>query len=60
MEWKFIGVSELEKINQPEDGMELYSKIIETDNADQYVYFIQQKNEDIESRLIPLKTTTIT
>lgn len=59
VEWKFIGVSELNKINQPEDSTELYSKIIETNNADRYVYFIQQKNDAIEARLIPLKSTTI-
>ena len=59
VEWKFTGVAELTKINGLDDGSELFSKVIEMDDADSYVYFIQQKNYDIESRLIPLKANTI-
>lgn len=58
VEWKFVGVAELSTIPQLDDGAELYSKIIETDNADNYTYYIQQKNYDIKSGLISLKTNT--
>lgn len=56
VQWKFAGVAELAQINAPADGVELYSKIVEAENAAEYLYFIQQKNQDIESRFIPLKT----
>jgi hypothetical protein len=56
VEWKFVGIGELTKIKGPDDGTELSSRILEADNADNYIHFIQQKNNDIESRLISLKT----
>ncbi len=57
--WKFIGIVELTKINGLEDGTELSSKIVEADHAGNYLDFIRQKNQDIESSLVSLKLRTI-
>jgi Domain of unknown function (DUF4288) len=59
VEWKFIGIPELTKINGLDDGVELHSKIIEEENAFNYIYAIQQKNSAIESRIVSLKKNTI-
>jgi hypothetical protein len=56
VEWKFVGIKELEKIKDMVDGVEIASRIIEADHGDLYMHFILQKNHDIESRLISLKT----
>jgi len=58
VEWKFIGLAGLERINM-DDGAELHSGIVEADSVRDYTYYIQQKHYDIESRLLSLKTNTI-
>ena len=59
VQWKFVGISELTKMGGLQDGTELTSKILEVDDAENHTAFILQKNHDIESRLIPLKSTLI-
>ncbi len=48
VQWKFINIAELYKINGFIDGAELYSRIYETDNADEYINLINRKAENIQ------------
>lgn len=43
VQWKFIDVSEINKIESFKDGAELYSQINEQDNADNYIQLVQMK-----------------
>lgn len=49
VQWKFINIAELYKINDLIDGAELYSRIHETDNADQYIKLTNKKAANIQS-----------
>jgi Domain of unknown function (DUF4288) len=43
VQWKFIDVSEMNKIDSFFDGAELYSRIDEQDNAANYINMVQMK-----------------
>ena len=45
--WKFIDVSEIHKLEELSDGMEMYSQINEVDNADIFVHGIKLKATDL-------------
>lgn len=45
--WQFINISELYRLSDLIDGAELYSRIEERDNADAYIYTVNQKAENI-------------
>lgn len=47
--WQFINVSELYKLSELIDGAELYSRIIERDNGENYVQIVNRKAAEIES-----------
>jgi len=47
VQWQFINVSELYQLSGLIDGAELYSRIEERDNADQYIEVVNQKAENI-------------
>jgi hypothetical protein len=47
VQWKFINVSELYKLSELIDGAELYSRIEERENADAYIFTVNQKAENI-------------
>lgn len=47
VQWQFISVSELYQLNELIDGAELYSRIEEKENADNYLHIIQKKAEQI-------------
>lgn len=47
VQWQFINVSELYRLSELIDGAELYSRIEERDNADAYIYMVNQKAENI-------------
>lgn len=47
VKWQFINVAELYKLSELIDGAELYSRIEERDNADAYIYTVNQKAENI-------------
>ena len=49
VQWKFINVSELYKLNGWIDGAELYSRINETEDAENYIAFTNRKAADIAS-----------
>ncbi len=43
VQWQFINISELYLLNDLIDGAELYSRIEEKENADAYIYTVNQK-----------------
>ncbi len=43
VQWQFINIAELYKINGFIDGAELYSRIYETDDAVQYISLVNKK-----------------
>src|SRR5215813_1624517 len=47
VQWQFINVSELYRLSELIDGAELYSRIEERDNAEQYIHVVNQKAENI-------------
>ena len=49
VQWKFINVSELYKLNGLLDGAELYSRIEEKDNADLYMEMTNRKAAHIKA-----------
>lgn len=48
--WQFINVSELYQVNALTDGMEMYSRISEVDNAEAYTSFVHRKAEAIRNK----------
>ena len=47
VQWQFINVSELYQLNELIDGVELYSRIEEKENADAYIYTVNQKASNL-------------
>ena len=47
VQWQFISVCELYRLNDLIDGAELYSRIEEKDNADCYLHIVHKKAEQI-------------
>lgn len=47
VQWQFVNISELYRLSELIDGAELYSRIEEKDNAEQYEYVVNQKAEQI-------------
>jgi hypothetical protein len=47
VQWQFINISELYLLSDLIDGAELYSRIEERENAEAYVYTVNQKAENI-------------
>jgi hypothetical protein len=47
VQWQFIVVSELYLLNELSDGAEVYSRIDEKENAENYVHIIRKKAEQI-------------
>ena len=43
VKWEFVNVSEIIPMSNLEDGIELYSRIHETDEATKYIHFVHQK-----------------
>jgi Domain of unknown function (DUF4288) len=52
VQWKFIDVNELYPLNNLIDGAEIYSRIQETDDADNYIRMVQQKADQLEGSSI--------
>lgn len=49
--WKFINVPELHKVVLIEDGAEVFSKIKEVDDGDNYLYIVNQKAKLLAANL---------
>ncbi len=43
VKWKFIDVSELHLLSELTDGAEVYSRVMEEDNAEQYIHITQKR-----------------
>jgi len=43
VKWEFVNVSEIIPVNKLEDGIELYSRIHETEDTSQYIHVVHQK-----------------
>ena len=54
VKWEFINVSELLPLRKLEDGMEVYSRIHEIEEANSYVSFIHQKAMALRLNTLPL------
>lgn len=48
VQWQFVNVCELYKMSALIDGAELYSRIHETDNAEQYIELVNKKAAHIQ------------
>jgi hypothetical protein len=51
--WQFIDVCELKEIHEFSDGLEICSRIHETDNAQSYIDYIHHRAESIEQAIEP-------
>ena len=49
VQWQFVNVPELYRLNELLDGAEIYSRISEVDDATTYASFIHHKAEQIRS-----------
>ena len=47
VQWQFINVSALYKFSELIDGAELYSRIEESDDAEEYIHIVNKKAEHI-------------
>jgi hypothetical protein len=47
VQWQFINICELYLLSELIDGAELYSRIEEKENAEAYIYTVNQKAENI-------------
>jgi hypothetical protein len=47
VQWQFVNISELYLLSELIDGAELYSRIEEKENAEAYIYTVNQKAENI-------------
>jgi len=50
VEWKFINVPEVYTLDQLTDGMELYSRIEEPNNANSYLAWLQMKSAELQEQ----------
>jgi hypothetical protein len=50
VQWKFVNVAELHRMSEWIDGAELYSSVLETDNADDYISFVNDKASRLAQR----------
>jgi len=54
VKWEFINVAELLPIKRLEDGMELYSRIHETEEGTSYINYVHQKAISLRLNAMPL------
>lgn len=50
VQWQFVNVSELYRLQELMDGAELYSRITEVDNAEGYIDFVHHKAAGIQEK----------
>jgi hypothetical protein len=43
VKWEFVNVSEIIPVGRLEDGIEIYSRIHETEEAEKYIHVVHQK-----------------
>jgi hypothetical protein len=47
VQWQFVAVSELYRLNELMDGAEMYSRIEEKDDAESYIHILQTRAKHI-------------
>ncbi|MGB8194001.1 MAG: DUF4288 domain-containing protein [Chitinophagaceae bacterium] len=52
VEWKFVDVCELYKITEMIDGAELYSRVQETNDAEEYIELVRKRANFIQNNPI--------
>jgi hypothetical protein len=50
VKWQFINISELYRLSELIDGAELYSRINEVDNADDYISMVNRRADSIQEK----------
>ncbi|MGE7774354.1 MULTISPECIES: DUF4288 domain-containing protein [Chitinophaga] len=50
VEWRYINVPELHTLDELKDGMEIYSRVEEPDNANSYVALLQMKAAQLQTQ----------
>ena len=53
VQWQFVNISEIYLLNDLTDGIELYSRIEEKDNAEPYIYTVNQKAQNLFNQDYP-------
>lgn len=56
VKWEFINVTEIYELNELKDGMELYSRIHETDSQEHYIRFVNDKALQLEDKVAKSET----
>ena len=51
VKWQFVNVTELHKISELADGIEICSRVEEVENAENYIHFVNGKAEQIVRRM---------
>jgi hypothetical protein len=51
VKWEFINVSDIYQLDDLKDGLELYSRIHETDHQEHYIRYINDKALQLEDRM---------
>src|SRR5438270_12850567 len=51
VQWQFVNVSELYRLQQLIDGAEVYSRIPEVDDADAYINFVHHKASSLQQKV---------
>jgi hypothetical protein len=51
VKWQFINVSEINKLNELADGMEICSRVEEVESAEDYIHFVNGKADQILHRI---------
>ncbi|HCP93789.1 MAG TPA: DUF4288 domain-containing protein [Bacteroidetes bacterium] len=49
--WRFVDVTDLVEMDELKDGMEIYSRIHETDSREQYIQFVHDKALQLSMRM---------
>lgn len=50
VQWQFVNISELYRLQQLLDGAEVYSRITEVDNAEGYINFVHHKAAGLQQK----------
>lgn len=50
VQWQFVNVAELYRLQHLIDGAEVYSRITEVDNAESYINFVHHKAEGLQKK----------
>jgi hypothetical protein len=58
VKWEFINVTDMYELNELKDGLELYSRIHETDSQEYYIRFVNDKALQLEDKMARAEADT--